>query len=150
MLAPKHVRLRVDPKKIRVLIRKHDMGRGVVWWCCTLVGKSAKTMASGVVEYDSVSVDRAIDKAIKAAEASGMEGLNLGLDWAYGHPQYVDDALDMEEWEESPCCQRCHTLLSWEGDPPEKKSDAICNDCAWKELEEYRALIRDRVIVMRT
>lgn len=39
-------------------------------------------------------------------------------------------------------CTRCYTTLSWEGDPPETEEDAICHDCAWKELEAFRNFAR--------
>ena len=64
----------------------------------------------------------------------------------------IDEALhalknmpfDQAWWLESgPECTRCHAGLIWEGDPPETAEDAICHDCAWKELEALRAQRRE-------
>ena len=45
--------------------------------------------------------------------------------------------FDPQEWDR--CCTRCHQTLNWDGDLPETEDDAICHDCAWKELEALRA-----------
>lgn len=41
-------------------------------------------------------------------------------------------------------CTRCHATLGWEGDAPDSEEDAICHDCAWKELEVLRTEKRQR------
>lgn len=46
-----------------------------------------------------------------------------------------------EPWEWDSECSRCFATLSWEGDPPECEEDALCHDCAWKELQERRRLM---------
>lgn len=49
---------------------------------------------------------------------------------------------DVEQWlDDGPMCTRCHVTLGWEGDPPESEDDAICNDCAWAELDALRNLL---------
>lgn len=45
-------------------------------------------------------------------------------------------------WEWDGDCTRCFTTISWEGDPPERPEDAICNDCAWAELDRLRAAMK--------
>lgn len=46
---------------------------------------------------------------------------------------------DVEDWrEQGPMCTRCHVTIGWEGDDPEHGEDAICDTCAWSELQVLR------------
>lgn len=45
-------------------------------------------------------------------------------------------------WEWDGDCTRCFTSIVWEGDPPERPEDAICNDCAWTELHRLREAMK--------
>lgn len=78
-MRPKTVRLRVDPERVRVSIRKMEEN---VWIATVrhvdsnlaLIGKTASTP------------EEAIEKALDYAAAEKMADLNLDLEWAYDHP----------------------------------------------------------------
>lgn len=55
----------------------------------------------------------------------------------------TSEAWTVEQWQEDgPMCTRCYATLGWDGDPPESEEDAICHDCAWKELHALRGARR--------
>lgn len=89
------------------------------------------------------------EKEQRASEARPGEpwiltAARLGEPGRKAREQRPNDATAPDEdwraiWDDGAECMRCHTSLLWEGDMPETVDDAICHDCAWKELEALRA-----------
>jgi hypothetical protein len=79
-LAKKLVRWRADPEKIRVSIQKStkSSSRWRVTVTCRATGK--------FVTCRSLSPERAIMRALKAADKVGYDGVDLYMQWAYRHP----------------------------------------------------------------
>ena len=88
---PQHVRLRADPSKIRISVRKLSGGlggkhpwliqlrsrlTGAVKWCCDWAN----------------SPDQALDDLLGvAAKDKKFPGIDLDMGWAYRHPQAKEE-----------------------------------------------------------
>jgi hypothetical protein len=75
----KLVRLKADPKKIRVSVchTEHD-----TWWV------TVKQLSTGwLASVESVSPIVALKKALRRACNAGFDGIDLDMDWTYPHPQ---------------------------------------------------------------
>lgn len=73
------VRLRADPTKIRVAFRK----AGDEW----IVSIETRGMSKRRVRAHNRSPKKALAVALRKAEALGFDGIDLGMGWAYPHPQ---------------------------------------------------------------
>ncbi len=72
-------RFRANPAKIRIAIRRTDgMWRASV---------SRRIDSSCEFVYSAPFPAEAIDLALGAAEAASVDGIDLGMGWAYRHPQ---------------------------------------------------------------
>jgi hypothetical protein len=76
--AAKLVRLRADPKKIRVSIRKNK-DKWQVTITCRSTGES-------IIANSSLSPEKAIMSALKSADKKNYKGIDLLMEWAYKHP----------------------------------------------------------------
>lgn len=76
-----NVRLRVNPRLCRVSIQRVDDG-----WRYTI---AVRDEPERWVQARDRTPARAFVRALRLAEAQDFPGLNLGLGWAYDHPQYV-------------------------------------------------------------
>lgn len=79
----KLVRLRANPKKVRVSIGhfttdEHD------WWRVTV--QSLEEPEHKVIVY-AREPRAGVVKALRGAWHNGMPGIDLGMGWAYPHPQ---------------------------------------------------------------
>jgi hypothetical protein len=79
-LAKKLVRWRANPEKIRVSIQRST--RSVSRWKVTITCRATGEF----VTCKSLSPERAIMRALKAAGKKGWDGMDLGMGWAYRHP----------------------------------------------------------------
>jgi hypothetical protein len=86
------VRLRADPKKVRVTVQRS--GRT---WTATVGPRPGVAVppAFGCV-FPAVAFDddpkTAVQYALELAEARNLPGVDLGCDWAYPHPHGVEAA----------------------------------------------------------
>lgn len=52
-------------------------------WRVTIVGDK-------IAAYTTTGPRKALVRALRLAEEMGMEGVDLGMGWAYEHPQYPE------------------------------------------------------------
>lgn len=67
------VRFRADPRKVRIGIRRLPCG-----WRAEIAGRFVAT--------HKLSPVRALVRALRLAQQSGLEGIDLGMQWSYPHP----------------------------------------------------------------
>lgn len=72
-------RLRANPKRVRVAIRRMPDGR----WLATVQSRE-DGRAVGCLHNVAL---RALARAIRSASDAKFPGVDLGMDWAYVHPQ---------------------------------------------------------------
>ena len=76
-------RFRANPYKVRVGIRRV----GHAWWMVTI---SSKTDARDIlIESVGTGPRKALVQALRLAEKHGLDGIDLGMEWAYDHPQHL-------------------------------------------------------------
>lgn len=73
-------RFRANPGTVRVAIRRMPDGRR---WCAFV---TSRTTMDATEAYDADPAT-AIDAALTIAAEIGMPGIDLGMGWAYRHPQ---------------------------------------------------------------
>ncbi len=77
---PRHLaRFRADPSKVRVTMRPH--GRE---WVCSIESDN------GLVIKRGTSPKKALVRALREADRADLEGIDLGMEWAYPHPWGAD------------------------------------------------------------
>lgn len=73
-------RFRADPKRIRVSLGRTPSGR----WVATV---ATRDVAARMVCFGQGDTPQhAVWTALQEADAAGMPGVDLGLQWAYEHP----------------------------------------------------------------
>ncbi len=70
-------RFRADPAKVRVGVRRTEQG-----WYVRVISRSDGRQHSAV----DTGPRKALVRALRAAEAAGLPGIDLGMGWAYEHP----------------------------------------------------------------
>lgn len=75
------VRFRADPRKVRVTIRKKNFGN-ISGWSARVCARHAENER----EFFSDDPRLAVQAALEHAGREGVAGVDLGLQWAYGHP----------------------------------------------------------------
>ena len=73
------VRLRVDPRKARVRIRRMDGGS----WQATIYPLDGSTAAASGLARTPL---QAVARALRIAEALRVPGVDLSMGWAFEHP----------------------------------------------------------------
>lgn len=79
-------RFRADPRRVRIGVRRSNggwVGGGDRAWDVTITSRGSGM----VVTRRDRSPLKALVKALRCAEESGMPGIDLGMQWAYNHPQ---------------------------------------------------------------
>jgi len=74
-------RFRADPRKVRVAIRR--VGREWVVWI------SSRATPTRGCEGRATGPRKALAKALLAADAANLDGVDLSMGWAYEHPQHA-------------------------------------------------------------
>lgn len=104
-------RFRADPKKVRVSVRRctgPGTWRGRTEWWYASIGNC---QAGIFVGSPGTTPVRAVVQALGLAEERNMPGIDLGMGWAYDHPQGPLAPSDR-------ACRITETVLSpSEGDP---------------------------------
>ncbi len=73
-----YVRLRANPEKVRVSLRRRGQG-----WIAYV-----EVLADGrLTVAESFTAAMAVEQALAEADDNGFDGIDLGCDWAYRHPQ---------------------------------------------------------------
>jgi hypothetical protein len=72
-------RFRADPSKVRISVRPH----GALWY----VKISSRSEERGCVERMNQNPLKALVLALRAADDVNLPGIDVGMDWAYEHPQ---------------------------------------------------------------
>jgi len=80
------VRLKANPKKVRVGVRRDG-----VCWTVTLTSLSDPSYPDSII-VTRYSVEYALHEALCQAEDIGMPGIDMGMGWAYEHPQHPENA----------------------------------------------------------
>jgi hypothetical protein len=81
-------RFRANPRKVRVGIRREDGG-----WVATVALRAGGRM----FEARATGPRKAVVKALLMADASGMDGIDLGMGWTYEHPQTLPLSHERED-----------------------------------------------------
>lgn len=75
------VRLRADPEKVRVSIRRVEPR----WWRVTI----ASRCGGGILSTGATEPREALARALRWANETRMDGIDLDMQRAYKHPQKV-------------------------------------------------------------
>ncbi len=75
-------RFRADPRKIRVSIRRTGKN-----WLATITERSS----GKCVIYLAARPRQAVRMALRLAMNADLDGIDLGMGWAYEHPQHPED-----------------------------------------------------------
>lgn len=86
------VRLRADPSKVRVSVR-----RRTGWWIVTITSLVTgadvsvyRAVVTGVpICQTAAMIGVALEHALQRAYDSGIPGIDPGCQWAYHHPQFI-------------------------------------------------------------
>jgi hypothetical protein len=78
-------RFRADPGKVRVAIRRE----GSVW--LATVSSLVTSSKCGIRRFVAYATGqrKALVRALRMAEAAGLEGVDLDMSWTYEHPQHA-------------------------------------------------------------
>lgn len=77
-------RFRADPRRVRIGVRRH----GDLWY--VRIGRLSTVTFGWIFSVERMhrSPTRALVLALRAAEALQIPGVDLGMQWAYEHPQH--------------------------------------------------------------
>lgn len=75
-------RFRADPSRVRIGISRDGHA-----WTATV---SSRTGITAYGRSTSVDPKNAVRKALQAARDRGVDGVDLGMQWAYEHPQHPE------------------------------------------------------------
>lgn len=77
-------RFRANPARVRVGVRPMTDG-----WLATVATRKG---APHEVRRTAATPCEAVDAALDAADAAGMDGVDLGMGWVYPHPFKEDES----------------------------------------------------------
>ncbi len=80
------VRFRANPKKVRISLRQ----RGNEWF--VTIARRPDHWRSPAICLSGASARKTLVLALHAASEANMPGIDMGMGWAYPHPQRRDES----------------------------------------------------------
>lgn len=81
-MTPHLVRLRANPKKIRVALRRSTSTHG--YWAATVSSREKEGVLFCAHHRDPMM---AVERALSRASKANLDGIDNGCSWTYEHPQ---------------------------------------------------------------